>query len=261
MTLERKPLGDGRILRSRRLEAEGFLAVFTERTGGSSEGPFATLNLSYSVGDDDGCVSSNRSSLILSLGIPPFAVGGQVHGANVFRVDAADAGRGFGGPAETIPATDAMVTNEPDLPMAVATADCAPVILASPREGAAAIVHAGWRGIAAGVVSGAALAFEDPAGVLAAIGPAAGPCHYEVGDEVEAAVAAASPSGVRSERRRGRRFLDLAGTIEGILRDLGVRTIDAEKSCTIHEEQRFFSHRRQGVSGRQMAMVMKMGNK
>ena len=157
-----------------------------------------------------------------------------------------------------IPGTDGLYTGTPGVCLAVATADCAPIALASEREGLVAVIHAGWRGIAAGIVGRAAKLFEYPREAVAAIGPAAGACHYEVGEDVALAVASASPAGAVTERRNGGLFLDLSGTIRGMLLEAGVGKVEADGSCTIHERDRFFSHRRERETGRQLALVMRM---
>ncbi|MEX1047799.1 MAG: polyphenol oxidase family protein [Actinomycetota bacterium] len=259
MAFDRRPLGDsGSVLVSREMEEAGFLVAFSERGGGASEPPFATLNMSYAVGDDAQAVGGNRRLLLDALGIGEFAIGGQVHGTKLVRIGAKLAGAGYAGQEGVIGETDGLYAGSPRIPMAVATADCAPVVVASESEQLVAIVHAGWRGLAGGIVQRAAELFQRPAESLALIGPAAGVCHYEVGEDVAFAVAGGSDAGAVTERRDGRTFLDLASTIEATLRDSGVKRIAVEGSCTIHDD-RFFSHRRDGVTGRQLAVAMRMG--
>ncbi len=255
--IERRELrGDAHALVSPELEDAGFLAVFTERTGGVSSGEFASLNLSYSSGDDPANVAANRTDVIEALGIAPFAVGGQVHGAAIAQVGPAKAGSGWDGPGGVISATDGLTTRSPGVPLAVATADCVPVIMASASEGRISVIHAGWRGVAASIVEKSAAQFERPDEVLAVIGPCAGVCHYEVGPEVALAVSAGTTGGAVTQEREGSLYLDLSATIAGSLAELG---IDAEETrlCTIHETERFFSHRRDGPCGRQVAIGMR----
>jgi YfiH family protein len=137
-------------------------------------------------------------------------------------------------------------------------ADCLPVALASPPEGRLVAVHAGWRGLAAGILERAVSEFDVPAAILAAIGPAIGPCHYEVGEEVAMAVAARSAAGVVTERRDGRLFLDLARTAMRLLRASGVPRVERADTCTACETRRFYSHRREGDTGRQALVAMRM---
>jgi YfiH family protein len=258
MSFRRRDLGAGSFaLVSTAMEEIGVLAAFTERPGGRSRKPFASLNLSYSTGDDAEHVRANRDLLLRGLGVPPFAVAGLVHGAEVKRIGPERAGAGFNSPGEAIAGADGLSTASLDLPMAVTWADCVPVVLASVAEPTVAVVHAGWRGIAAGVVSNALAPFGDTGAVLAAIGPAIGPCHYEVGEEVALAVAAASGVGGATERREGLLFLDLVAAIGGILASEGVATVHDTGLCTACHPERFYSHRRDGRTGRQGAVAMR----
>lgn len=261
MSFERRALEGAYMLVSTTLEKAGFLVAFSERSGGVSEGPYASLNLSYSSGDDPAKVAANRRRLIEALRIPPFALGGQVHGAKLVRVGAKRAGAGFDGSPGVLHGNDGLYTARRGVPLAVATADCVPVVLASPAEGTVAIVHAGWRGLAGGIMGKAAALFDGPNDVRVAIGPAAGPCHYEVGKDVALAVAAGSPAGPVAERRNGKFFLDLSGTVRAALEAVGIRLVEDVGLCTIHEEDRFFSHRRDGRCGRQMGLCMRMGER
>lgn len=230
--------------------------AFTERTGGVSPAPFASLNLGHRTGDRGERVNRNRELAVAALGMPPFVVGEQMHGARIARVGERRAGAGFARAAEAIPGADALSVTRSRLPVAVLVADCVPVVLADPRRLVA--VHAGWRGLAAGIVDRAVSLFDGASRIAAAVGPAIGPCHYEVGLQVAESVAAGSPAGAGVERRKGRVFLDLPGTVEGILRAAGIRSVDRVDACTACEEARFFSHRRDGRTGRQAALAMRL---
>lgn len=255
--LERRQITPGAYaLVSTAMEKDGFLAAFTERPGGASTGSrFSALNLSYSSGDDPKLVAANRELVITSLGTGPFAVGGQVHGSELASVGRSRAGSGYLGPDGVIPDTDGLHTRTAGVALAVATADCAPVILAG--DGRIAVVHAGWRGVAAGIVDKAIGLFEAPASVRAVVGPAAGSCCYEVGEDVVLAVTSGTAGLPVIAGKPGRPRLDLAATIAGTCRALGLRKVEVAGLCTIHEEERFFSHRRQGPCGRQFAIGMK----
>lgn len=239
------------VLVSERFEDAGFLAAFTERLGGTSDGPFHSLNLGLKSGDDPALVRQNRQRLCQSLGVPAFAMVRQVHGSTVVRVGRPRAGAGFDDPANSLADADALVTSARAVPVAILTADCVPIALADPSTGRLAVVHAGWRGIAAGIVRSALEVFEDPDRVMAAIGPAIGPDHYEVEEDVARAVAAASPPDGRATRRSGRVHLDLPRAVERTLADAGVRSIERAEECTACEPGRFFSYRRDGMTGRQ----------
>ena len=131
-------------------------------------------------------------------------------------------------------------------------ADCVPVALASAAEGRVAVVHAGWRGIAAGVVQAAVAAFRDPAEVRGAIGPAVGIDHYEVGPDVAGELARATGGLAVSGHGAGRPRVDLAGTVRRLLETAGLSRIERADLCTACEPSRFYSHRRDGPrTGRQ----------
>jgi YfiH family protein len=132
-------------------------------------------------------------------------------------------------------------------------------VLADPVAGRLATVHAGWRGVAGGIVGEALRSFDHPSDVRASIGPAIGPDHYEVDDDVVKAVDAVCPSGavIRSRGSGTRPLLDLPSSIAGILIDAGVRRISSSGLCTACEEDRFFSYRRDGVTGRQGVVAIR----
>lgn len=257
--MDRRELGDGAYaLVSPSLESRGFLAAFTERTGGVSAAPFDTLNLGLRTDDARERVMQNRRGLIESLNVAPFAAGAQVHGSGLARVGRNRAGAGFDDPRAMIAGVDALSVTHRNLPVAVFVADCLPIALASPREQLLVVVHAGWRGVAAGILPRAVGEFERTSEVLAVIGPAIGPCHYEVGEEVARAVSAGSGGGALSERRGDRQYLDLPGTAARSLRNAGVRHIEVSELCTACLPDRFFSYRRDGSTGRQALISMVM---
>ena len=129
--------------------------------------------------------------------------------------------------------------------------------MATPRVGRA-LVHAGWRGMAPGILHRAASLFPDRAQVMVAIGPAIGPCHYEVGEDVALALGAAAPAGAVTERRGGRRYLDLVATTAAILGELDIRRVEDTGLCTACEGGRFFSFSQEGSTGRHLALAMKL---
>ena len=255
--MERRTLTDGlHALVSEGFEERGFLAAFTERTGGVSRTPYDTLNLAVHTGDRPSDVEANRERTVSALGLERFAAAEQIHGSTVMRLGRSRASRGWDEPP--VEGADALAVTRAGLAVAVLTADCLPIALASPREGLLVAVHAGWRGLAAGVIHAALATFDRPGGVHAAIGPAIGPCHYEVGEDVALAVAAGSEAGAVTERRDGHLFLDLPGTANRVLRAAGVRRIDRAGLCTACEEERFFSYRRDGVTGRQALVAVRL---
>jgi YfiH family protein len=217
-----------------------YAIVFTTREGGVSEGAFASLNLGLATADRPEHVHENRQRVVTSLGGDPeaLALNRQVHGATVLRASAGSRGEAEG---------DALWTDEPGLPVGALTADCVPIALVreAGERPAVAVVHAGWRGLLAGVVPAAVETLGEK--VAAAVGPAIGPCCFEIGDEVARPLRAAFGADVV---RVGRGDLPLA--TERALRAAGVATVERFDACTVCERERFFSHRRDaGVTGRQ----------
>jgi purine-nucleoside/S-methyl-5'-thioadenosine phosphorylase / adenosine deaminase len=239
------------------LERRGFLAAFSERTGGESDRPYRSLNLGFRTGDEVDRVRANRGRLVAALNLPPFATARQVHGTDVVHVGPGLAGRGFAEPEGGLSRGDVLSTSARSVPLGVLAADCLPIALASEAEGRLVAVHAGWRGLARGIIRVAVGLFEEPAGVAAAVGPAIGPCHYEVGAEVVEAVDAAGERAVW-RRRDGGRFLDLAATAARSLAASGVPDIEDAGLCTACHPERFYSHRRDGRTGRQGMVVMRL---
>jgi purine-nucleoside/S-methyl-5'-thioadenosine phosphorylase / adenosine deaminase len=261
MTFERRTLPNGgHVIVSTTLERDGFVAAFSERSGGVSEGSYRSMNLSFAVDDDDDRVRTNRGRLVEGLGVDRFATAQQVHGTKLVRIGAKRAGAGFAGIEDRVPGADGMVATAAGVALAVLTADCVPVVLASGAQGAVAVVHAGWRGIAAGIVGAAAALFDTPGDVRVAIGPAVGPDHYEVGEDVALAVAAGTQAGAVTTRGDGVTRLDLAGTIRAELRALGIRKVDDVELCTACNPDRFFSYRVDEITGRQCGLAMRVSS-
>jgi hypothetical protein len=232
------------------IELPGGRALFTTRRGGVSAGPYATLNLGRGTDDDPAAVERNYAAAAAAIGLPPTALarGYQVHGRHVARVTAPpqpDAARVH---------ADGQATALPGVACLVLTADCLPVALIAP--GAVAVVHAGWRGLAAGVLQEGVAAVRELGGdagapIAAAIGPGAGSCCYEVGDEVRAAFAA-HPDALRAQGT-----VDLKAVARATLRDAGVAEVHDVGLCTICAGPAlFYSHRRdRGRTGRQAGIA------
>jgi YfiH family protein len=257
--LERRKLANGVMaLVSPALESAGFLAAFTERERGTSTGAFRSLNLGVRTGDDPDRVTANRSRVCEALAVSHFACGRQVHGANLERVGPERAGAGFTDPSSAFDRTDGLITSDAGMALAILTADCFPVVLADPPRGTLAVVHAGWRGIAAGIIGKAVATFADPGSVQAAVGPGIGVDHYEVGEDVASAVTAGAETDAVVRTHGGRVHLDLGATVERSLRVRGIRHIETAGVCTACEQDRFFSYRRDGLTGRQALIAMRM---
>lgn len=237
-------------------------AAFTLRTGGVSSGPYASLNLGAHVGDSAAAVARNRQLVREALQLPGEPVWlDQVHGREVLAADDARA-MADAGPAVR-PVADAASTRRPGQVLVIQVADCLPVLLAARDASVVAAAHAGWRGLAAGVLERTVGAMAvAPESIVAWLGPAIGRRHFEVGDEVrDAFLSPASPAGraevsVAFERNaRGRWQCDLHALAKQRLAAAGVRTFDADGSCTYAQPDRFFSYRRDGVCGRMAALV------
>jgi YfiH family protein len=231
------------------LEAElpGARAVFSTRLGGASSGPYESLNLGILTGDEEEFVVGNRRRLCAALGLEPDEVvtGLQVHGAGISTHEGPQRPSPFAQPGSPNPEADGHVLVESGLAGLVYIADCLPIALAGP--GGTAILHCGWRGLAAGIVGRGAAVIGARA---AAIGPGIGPCCYQVGDEVLAEFEALGP-GIASGR-----MLDLVEVARRLLAEAGVVEIECAGLCTSCEGGLFFSHRRDGgVTGRQAGLA------
>lgn len=238
---------------------EGLLHGFTGRRGGRSVGPYAGLNVSYRVGDDPKTVSQNVCDIKLAAGIHDGRVVTmrQVHGDHIVEVtdkklkEAGDA--------------DGMITGEPDIFLAVLTADCVPLLFVAPKQKRVAAVHAGWRGTLAGIADKTVRLFKSRYDVAAqelevALGPSIGACCYEVKDDVTRPLmkkwgSLTTPSLITKDRRS---FVNLRRLNRDILRAAGVpgnqlHQIGPCTSCSVDE---LFSYRREGSeTGRQMSLI------
>ncbi len=212
--------------------SHGVRVLFTTRRGGVSAAPFDSLNLGLWTDDDPGAVQENRSRALATTGAERLAFGRQVHGTAV----------GEDGEGED---ADAQVTRRRGVAVMALTADCLPIALAAP--GGAGMVHAGWRGLAGGVIENAVRALGDVS--AAAIGPCARGCCYEVGDEVREALGL-EPAG-------GPALVDLPALARERLERAGVATIEDTGLCTMcTDPSLFFSHRRDGPrTGRQAGLA------
>lgn len=211
----------------------GYVVAFTTRIGGVSDGVYASLNLTRGTGDDGAHVEENRRLACEALGLPSerLAFNKQVHSPTVHR--AGPTTRGLPG--------DGLWTDEPQLPILAMSADCLPIaIVRTDGPRAIAVLHAGWRGLSEGVVSEGVKALcvdSTQTGLAAVVGPAIGPCCYEVGPEV---------SGLFDEDLTVDGKLDLWRAAERALRAAGVDRVERVDLCTRDYPELFFSHRRDG---------------
>lgn len=247
-------------------DGDRVLAVVTGRAGGSSVGEKSSLNLSFAVGDDPGCVAANRATAGNSLGFDSRAlvVSRLVHGTRVEVVGTHHRGRGADSAETGVPACDALVTHELMTPLAVLVADCAPVVLYDPVKPAIGVAHAGWRGAIGRVAQRAVETLVrvfgcGPGDIRAGIGPCLQPLSLEVSADVASAAEDAFPQQPAVLYDAGRKpHLDLPFMIKQQLLDSGLRLRHVEdvRMDTLDAE-RFFSHRGQsGEAGRFMAVAM-----
>lgn len=225
----------------------GVRALVTTRCGGVSTGPWASLNLGSAVGDAPESVATNRALLDALLPGPARWLR-QVHGNRVVRAESVVA------PEEA----DASVTSAEGVVCAVQMADCLPVLFASVDGSRIAAAHAGWRGLAAGVLENTLEALEcAPAGLIAWLGPAIGPECFEVGEDVrQAFVTGDVGAGACFQPRKGGKWLaDLPGLARRRLLAAGLTRIHGGGLCTFSDAGRFFSHRRDRVTGRMAALI------
>jgi YfiH family protein len=224
------------------IDLPGAHAVFTTRRGGHSGGPYASLNLGLKTDDAPDRVLANEQRLEELVGVR-IARCHQVHGTEIVAADSV--------PVKS-PQADGQITTTPGVAPMVLVADCLPIVLAAP--GAVVVLHAGWRGLAAGIIDRGVRALRDAGAqgpVAAAIGPGVGGCCYEVGPEVHAAFA-----DYGSEVRDGPR-IDLKAVAARALARAGVGQTHDVGLCTMCSDQSlFFSHRRdRGVTGRQAGVA------
>ncbi|URI11163.1 peptidoglycan editing factor PgeF [Aquincola tertiaricarbonis] len=236
----------------------GVGAWMSTRAGGVSAAPWQGLNLGIAVGDEPAAVAENRRRFAEAIGATPVWLR-QVHGRTVARLTAADAGR-----AQPIEA-DAAITTERGIACTVQVADCLPVLFCAPEGRAVGAAHAGWRGLAGGVLDATVAALCEatgcaPAELQAWLGPCIGPRQFEVGEEVVLAFGG-SPAGDGRFTPRPRpdgamRWLaDLPALARDRLRQCGVSATTGGAWCTVEDPSRFFSYRRDGVTGRLAAAI------
>ncbi len=234
-------------------------ALMSTRAGGVSQAPWDSLNLGMAVGDDPAAVAENRRRFTALTGAQPLWLR-QVHGCAVVHADAARL-------VAEAPQADAAWTDEPGVACVVQVADCMPVLLAAPGGRAVAAAHAGWRGLAGGVVEAAlaavcTVARCDPSQVSAWLGPCIGPRRFEVGADVLQAFHQTPDSADARQFKVGapsdgapRWLANLPQLARERLTRAGVQRVSGGTWCTVEQRSRFFSYRRDGVTGRLAAAI------
>lgn len=225
----------------------GVRAVVTTRDGGVSTGPYASFNIGARTDDDPAAVAENRARLLAHLPQPPKWLS-QVHGATVVDADA----------LQHIPAADASVALQPGTVCAILIADCLPILFTDRAGSCVAAAHAGWRGLAGGVIANTVSRMPAaPADVLAWIGPGIGPAAFEVGDDVLRAFCdnVAEHRTAFTALRPGKWLCDLPALARMALRRAGLSEIYGGSECTVSDPHRFYSYRRDRITGRMAALI------
>jgi polyphenol oxidase len=228
----------------------GVRAAFTLRSGGVSDAPFDSLNLGAHVGDRSAAVAENRRRVRERLALPGEPAWlEQVHGTRVADLDT---------PGEGARSADAVITRADGTVCAIQVADCMPVLFAARDASAVGVAHAGWRGLAAGVLEETVARLGvPPRELLAWLGPAISARHFEVGEEVRAAFLERDPAagGAFIANSRGRWQCDLVALARRRLAALGLTAVSGGSWCTYGEPARFYSFRRDGRCGRMAALI------
>jgi len=223
-------------------------ACVTTRQGGVSRSPYDSMNLGTHVGDDPGAVAENRSRLITALGLPAAPLWlNQVHGCRVVEVG-------------TVPSeceADASISYVPGRVCAVMSADCLPLLLCDRAGSCVAAVHAGWRGLVNGVIESVLDRMQVSASeILVWLGPAIGPDSFVVGNEVRQRFLMKNSRAEAAFHAVGERWLaDIYALARQCLHDCGVRAIYGGGECTCQDQKRYFSYRRDGVTGRMASLI------
>lgn len=246
-----------------RADTLGAAHGFSTRLGGVSQGDLAALNLGVHRGDMPRNVLENYRRFAKAVGFDykQLVFTRQTHTDIVRAVDAADAGQGLIVPVE--PECDGLVTNVPGLALAAFTADCTPILLCDSVAGAAAAVHAGWRGTALGIVANAVREMVrryscNPENIRAGIGPRIGPCCFETDRDVpDAMLSALGVDALPAIEARGSKFHVDLGLLNAVwLRRAGVEAIDLCDDCTCCQSDRFWSHRKVGNQRGSLAAII-----
>jgi YfiH family protein len=241
----------GEVLRPRWPAVNRVRAAFTLRTGGVSRAPYDSFNLGAHVGDAAAAVAQNRGLLQQALSLPrePLWLE-QVHGTQVVDADQL-------APEGPPPRADGAITRKCGPVLAVLVADCLPVLFAARDGSAVAVAHAGWRGLAAGVLEATVKALAGTGPLQAWLGPSIGPDHFEVGEEVRGAFVAHEPAAAAAftPTARGGWRCNLQALARARLKALGVDSVHADLSCCYAQPQRFYSYRRDGATGRMAALI------
>ena len=240
--------------------------AISTRLGGYSQKPFDSLNLALHVGDNAENVLENRRKFFQSLGYnyKEIVTPNQIHGDKVFVVEEKHRGRGSQNYSDSIPETDALITNVADLPLMLCFADCVPIMFVDVENRAIGIAHGGWKGTMKKIAAKTFLAMAENFGTkaedcLVGIAPSIGPCCYEIGDEVKNTCAEVFPNNPELIiNRDGKNFLDLWQANKIQLMEVGLpeENIDVAGECTCSNSNWYFSYRAAGGTTGRIAAVL-----
>ncbi|CAH0541097.1 peptidoglycan editing factor PgeF [Vibrio marisflavi] len=223
-------------------------ALSTTRIGGFSHPPYQGLNLGQHVGDDPSIVANNRKWLVGAAGLPTSPVWlNQTHSTHIVELDKS---------INTILDADGSVTTQDDVVCSVMTADCLPVLLTNIQGTQVAAVHAGWRGLADGILENAVYKMQGE--LLAWLGPAIGESAFEVGDDVRDLFIShdnLASKGFVATSKQGKWMANMQLLAKQRLNSVGVTQIYSSELCTFQHSDKFFSYRRDGVTGRQASLI------
>jgi len=243
------------LIRSELFHSLGITALFSERRGGVSKPPYDSLNLGYRIGDDEQAVTANMQRLVAYGGLAS-----QPHQAEQEHGTAHLICSGSGYPHDT--KADILVSREPGTGVAVRTADCLPLLLADPVAGVVAAVHAGWRGTAQRIAVRAIEIMQQQGAttgnIHASLGPAIGPCCFEIGEETADQLARSAKDACKAITSGIKPHADLVVINSLQLREAGLdpSRIESNRLCTSCHAERFYSYRRDhGTTGRHLAVV------
>tara|TARA_B100000795_G_C22779516_1_gene431593 strand:- start:134 stop:880 length:747 start_codon:yes stop_codon:yes gene_type:complete len=228
-------------------------SAMTVRVGGCSESPFNQNNLALHVGDTEADVQANRDALETTLNLSRSPVWlNQVHGTKVI----------YAPNAKGVPDADGSFSDQSGVPCVVLTADCLPVLLCDPNGTQIAAIHAGWRGLANGILRRTVIQFSSTKNILAYLGPAIGPQAFEVGVDVREAFLSNAQDSVHQSAIKNafigasaKYLADIYALARAELQACGVSAVYGGEFCTVNDSERFFSYRREQITGRNASLI------
>ena len=223
------------------------IAFSTTRNGGFSEGDYDSFNMGSHVGDKDKCVLKNRELLKLDNNLPTEPCWlEQTHSVDILELDSTDF---------ELPTADGSITSKPNIVCAVMTADCLPLFLSNKGGTKVGVIHAGWLGMANGIIEKAVIKMAEPVDQLITwAGPSISQTYFEIGDEVRAQLGGSSEY-YSVSKNKGKCFANLYRLAEQRLANIGVHNYSYSNACTFADQDHFFSHRRDKQTGRMVSII------